>query len=111
MTMTDIASLPSEGHREVEFPCLVIEQPIGPLYVGVVPYKTLLEITRFDIRHTVQQEGRDVGTYLGIQRQIRKDRVEELQQYVNFKDASFPTGIIIAVKSDCASYDSDRKIM
>jgi DGQHR domain-containing protein len=48
---------------------------------------------------------------LGIQRELRQDRVEELRQYVNYKDASFPTGIIIAVEADCASYDPDRGIM
>src|SRR5712675_1454790 len=89
---------------------LTIEQPIGAFFVGVMSWKTLLDITFFDVRRIVR-ERRDVETYLGIQRELRQDRVEELRQYVNYKDASFPTGIIIAVEADCALYDTDRHIM
>ena len=73
-------------------------------------WKTLLEIAYFDVRRIVR-ERRDVETYLGIQRELRPDRVEELKQYVNYKDASFPTGIIIAVEADCASYNPDMGLM
>lgn len=108
--MTDVSSLPSEGSKRVEFPCLPIEQPVGAFYVGVMGWQTLLQITYFDVRRIVREK-RDVETYLGIQRELRPDRVEELKQYVNYRDASFPTGIIIAVEADCASYDPDRRTM
>jgi DGQHR domain-containing protein len=110
MTVTDIAGLPVEDPKQVEFPCMMIEQPVGSFYIGVMPWKTLLDIAYFDVRRIVR-ERRDVETYLGIQRELRNDRVEELKQYVNFKDASFPTGIVIAVEADCAAYDEQRKIM
>jgi DGQHR domain-containing protein len=108
--MTDISSLPREDPKKIEFGCLQIEQPVGAFYVGVMSWKTLLEIAYFDVRRMVR-ERRDVETYLGIQREVRPDRVEELKQYVNYKDASFPTGIIIAVEADCASYNPDTGLM
>jgi DGQHR domain-containing protein len=108
--MTDFSSLPREDPKKIEFRCLQIEQPVGAFYVGVMSWKTLLEIAYFDVRRIVR-ERRDVETYLGIQRELRPDRVEELKQYVNYKDASFPTGIIIAVEADCASYNPDMGLM
>ncbi len=108
--MTDIGSLPFEDERRVEFPCLQMEQPVGGIYLGVMPWKTLLDITYFDVRHIVREQ-RDVETYLGIQRELRPERVEELRRYVNYKDASFPTGIVIAVEADCAAYDPQRQMM
>jgi len=75
-----------------------------------MPWRTLCDIAYFDVRRIVREE-RAVETYLGIQRPLKPERVEELKKYVNLKDASFPTGIIVAVESDCASYDSDTKVM
>lgn len=108
--MTDIASLPPEDTKQVVFPCLPIEQPVGSFYLGVMRCETLLEIAYFDVRRIVREK-RDFETYLGIQRELRPDRVEELRQYVNYKDASFPTGIVIAVESECASYNPDQRTM
>ena len=108
--MVRVADLPEESYKEVTFACISAEQPVGSIYIGVIPWSTLRIITYFDVRGIVD-EGRAVDTYLGIQRPLKPDRVTELKSYVNLKDASFPTGIIIAVEADCASYDSEKKLM
>lgn len=56
-------------------------------------------------------ERRDVETYLGIQRPLRNSRVLQLAEYVNFKDATFPTSIVIAVDERTAEYDKKTKTM
>lgn len=44
-----------------------------------------------------------IETYLGIQRQLRDDRVEEIKRYVTTIDATFPSAVILAVEDRCAS--------
>ena len=61
--------------------------------------KLIQDITFFDVRRRIAEE-RDVERYLGIQRPLQPRRVDELRDYVNFIDATFPTSIILAIDSD-----------
>lgn len=55
---------------------------------------------------------RDVEKYLGIQRPISRSRLKDLEAYVNFVDATFPTSVIVAINdADYASYDKAKKRM
>ncbi len=91
-----------------EFDCLKSIQPIGDLYIASIPFDLITKITYFDVRRVIQDE-RDVERYLGIQRPLNQKRVSDLEAYVNFYDASFPTAIIIAIEEEHASYDKDKK--
>ncbi len=99
-----------ENERSVSFPCLKISQPVGDFFVGAIGYRPLREISYFDVRR-VLQETRDVERYLGIQRPLNDSRVRELQKYVAFYDATFPTSIILAVDADTASFSEERREM
>lgn len=48
---------------------------------------------------------------LGIQRPLNKDRVKNIQKYVNTIDATFPTGIIIAVEEECAEFNEKKGVL
>lgn len=74
------------------------------------PTFILCKIADFDVRRVIE-ETRDVERYLGIQRPLNKDRVEDLKRYVRYYDASFPTSVIIAVDQECVAYDSDKQQM
>lgn len=91
-----------------EFDCIRARQPIGDIFVCSAPFNLVQKITYFDVRRVIQEE-RDVERYLGIQRPLDHRRVEKIKQYVNFYDASFPTGIIVAIEEDYAEYDEIRK--
>ncbi len=108
--MTDIADLPNEDHREISIPCVEVRQPIGVFFVGVISNKALQDISFFDVRRIINDE-RELETYLGIQRPLNLKRVDELKKYVNFVDASFPSGIILAVQSECAKYSADARTL
>jgi DGQHR domain-containing protein len=83
-------------------------QPIGDIFFAKVDFKLVQQMTWFDVRRRIQKE-RDVEKYLGIQRPLNNSRVDDLKQYVNFIDATFPTSIILAIESDYASYDEKRQ--
>ena len=55
------------------------------------------EILRIDDHH--------FENFLGIQRELSKGRVKEIQQYVGNVDAAFPSSVLIAVSSRQASFN------
>lgn len=95
---------------EIEFDALRVTQPIGDLFVASIEYDVLVRISHFDVRR-VMRDMRDVERYLGIQRPLHEGRVIELEAYVNFLDATFPSSIILAIDDEYASYDEKRKML
>ncbi|MGC6331392.1 DGQHR domain-containing protein [Rhizorhabdus sp. FW153] len=93
-----------------DFPCIRARQPIGDIFVGAIPHKQLQKITYFDVRRVLRDE-RDFERYLGIQRPLDEKRVGQLNTYVNFKDASFPTSIILALTEGYVSFDDTTNRM
>jgi len=100
----------TETPHSVSFPCLKVSQPIGDFFVGVMSYRVIRKIAKFDVRRVLQAH-RDVERYLGIQRPLNDARVADLQAYVKYYDATFPTSIILAVEPECATYDYDKRLM
>lgn len=96
--------LPDPDVRELRFTALRATQPIGDLYFAVMSSADVGLIAYFDVRRVLVQE-RDVERYLGIQRPLHPKRVADLQKYVNFSDATFPTAIILAIDDNYATYD------
>lgn len=92
--MTDI---PNDPDRiDISFSCITSRQPIGDLYLASIAHRDLIRMTYFDVRRVIEKE-RDVERYLGIQRPLSKNRVDDLEDYVNYLDATFPTSVIIAI--------------
>ena len=92
----------------VQFRCMQVNQPIGTFYIGVVKSQDLVDIAFADVRRL---KARDVEELIGIQRPLSNARVGELQQYVNTIDASFPTGIILAIAGKDAEYNVKKGTM
>src|ERR1700752_3918488 len=78
----------------IDIPCLEIEQPIGKFYLGIINSGDLIRISSADLRELVNPE---LDKYLGIQRRLSPRRVTELARYVNLPDATFPTGVVLAM--------------
>lgn len=93
----------------IQFPCIEVTQPIGTFYIASIPCKILCEITYSDVRR-IEGE-RKFESYLGIQRKLDPKRVKKIREYVNTMDASFPSGIIVAVDGRCAKYDPKNHTM
>ena len=87
----------------IDIKCLEIEQPIGVFYIGVMDADALVRISYADVRRLEQRE---VETYLGIERPLSRERVKEIRDYAGTVDATFPTGVILAVDSDDVHFEN-----
>lgn len=104
--------IPNDPDRiDISFRCLKARQPIGDLYIASIPHRDLIRMTYFDVRRIIDKE-RDVERYLGIQRPLGKERVADLEDYVNYLDATFPTSVIIALNQiEYVSFDETTGTM
>ncbi|MGJ1444728.1 DGQHR domain-containing protein [Sphingobacterium spiritivorum] len=94
----------------LRLPVMPITQPKGVFYMGSIDARELVNISVSDVRR-IEDEQRDVERYLGIQRPLDKQRVKKIKEYIQSPDASFPTGIILAIDQDCASFDETNKTL
>lgn len=108
--MQDELELVDPDPIALTFPCIRASQPIGDMFIASMPFKTLIMISYFDVRRVLQEQ-RDVEKYLGIQRPIDNSRVRNLGEYVNYKDASFPTSVILALGEEYAKFDAHTNTM
>lgn len=85
----------------IELPFIEVHQPIGSFYITSIRYQDLITISFADIRK-IDEEARDddnFDTYLGIQRRVAPNRVKEITEYVSTLDATFPTSVILHIRS------------
>lgn len=87
---------------EVSFRAIPVEQPIGTFFVGVMNARDLVEISVADVRRLHDTE---FDEYIGIQRRLDPKRSKDLRKYVTSYDATFPTGVILAVREGNAVWD------
>lgn len=76
--------------------CFEIEQPIGVLYVGYVKHSELLKLIDVDTR----KMDTELEVYMGIQRDRNKTRIKQIAKFIASADSTFPTSIVLNVKSD-----------
>jgi DGQHR domain-containing protein len=107
-----VTYIPNDPDRiDIAFKCLKARQPIGDLYIASISHRDLIRMTYFDVRRVIEKE-RDVERYLGIQRPLAKDRLKDLEDYVNYLDATFPTSVIIAINQiDYVSFNEETGVM
>lgn len=67
-----------------------INQPIGSFYVGKIDSQKLLEISK------VIRRKNNIGT----QRELQENRVKEIAKYCEDPDATFPTPVVLSIKSN-----------
>ena len=89
-------------------PALRLQQPIGEFFIAVMKARDLESVAYADVRKLQENQ---LDKYMGINRRLSKNRVKQLQSYVNTYDATFPTNIILAVPSENASYDEDHNTL
>jgi len=91
--------------NQIKLPVIKVSQPLGDFFIGNINAKHLVEISYADVRR-IEGEDRDVERYLGIQRPLDRGRVGQIRKYLESPDASFPTGVVLAVDQNCAELDN-----
>ena len=102
----------NQTSQRFEIRCLRVKQPIGDFYIGVMQHEDLVKISYADIRRLDRgDEKREVEVYTGIQRELSKNRVNEIERYVNLVDATFPTSVILHIRDEDVEYDDTKGTM
>lgn len=79
---------------------LRVDQRLGTFYVVVLPAELLLQVAASDrMRATLKEDGSGY-TLEGTQRIIQDKRLNEIADYINRVDSSFPNSIIVAANYD-----------
>jgi DGQHR domain-containing protein len=99
-----------ENNNWIELKCLEIEQPIGTFYVGKIDWTDLLKISYSEKRRILDEEKNETESYFGIQRELSDKRLKEISQYVTYKDATFPSSIVLAIPS-VTKIDDENEIL
>ncbi|UKA09717.1 DGQHR domain-containing protein [Photobacterium damselae] len=90
--------------EKIDLNAIKVTQPIGDFYIGVMNAEDLVSISFTDVRKMT----REVEDYLGIQRELKTRRVNEIKEYISSLDATFPNSIIVAIKGKYVAYKNGR---
>lgn len=88
----------------LKVPVVSIEQPIGSFFVGKMRAEDLIAVSKADMRRI---EG-PLDSFVGIQRQLSKSRVDEISRFVLSADATFPTSVVLSIPGSCATFDEEQ---
>lgn len=87
---------------QVKMNVIRARQPLGDLYIGTMPSKTLWEIAEYDMRE-IREKTDGIYQATGVQRELSERRVGEIAEYVKTIDATFPTAVVLAVSAECVT--------
>ncbi len=81
--------------RTIILDIIKVVQPIGTIYVSKISPCILLEMSSVDRRRI-----EDDDEILGVQRELKKDKVSQIKKYLSSVDATFPNSIIVNTTSE-----------
>ena len=96
--------------RRLTFAVMSVRQKGNEFYIASIPAKNLVAISYADVRRLAHEQ-RDVERYLGMQRPVNPARIKQIRKYLEGPDATFPTGIILAIDDRCVELDKDQGVM
>ena len=84
---------------------LKLHQSIGTIYVSKMKPSDLLAMSVVDRRRIEEDD-----EILGIQRELKKDKVIQIQNYLTSIDATFPNSIIVNTKQEFVVNESETEL-
>lgn len=78
----------------IKLKVIQVNQPISSLFIAKIGYADLWSMSKVDRRHITNDD-----EVLGIQRELKTDKVKQIQKYLTTKYATFPNSIIVNVSS------------
>lgn len=85
---------------------LEVVQPIGTFYVTKIEQADLWEMSRVDRRHITNDD-----EVIGVQRELKNDKVRQIKKYLTTIDATFPNSIILNIKRSNIQSVNDGKMV
>lgn len=84
---------------------LKLQQSIGTIYVSKIKPNDLLAMSVVDRRRIEEND-----EILGIQRELKKDKVIQIQNYLSSVDATFPNSIIVNTQSNFVVNETETEL-
>ncbi len=82
-----------------------VKQPVGTIYVAKITPEILLQMSIVDRRRIEEDE-----EILGIQRELRPEKVQQIKRYLTSYDATFPNSIIVNTTSEFIITETENSI-
>lgn len=82
-----------------------VKQPIGTIYVGKISPSLLLQMSTVDRRRIVEDD-----EVLGIQRDLKPEKVTQIKNYLSTVDATFPNSIIVNTTGNFIINESETQL-
>ena len=82
-----------------------VKQPIASFYIAKINSSDLLSMSSVDRRHIVNDD-----EILGIQRELKPEKVRQIKKYLSTIEATFPNSIIVNVKEEDVDYVDENEI-
>lgn len=93
------------SNNTIKLPVIKATQPIGDFYISKISSQELLGLSAVDRRHITTDD-----EVLGVQRPIKKDKIQEIKRYLTTQNATFPNSIIVNVKKEKVVSESDAEL-
>ncbi len=89
----------------IKLDVIKVQQPIGLIYVVKIDPNYLLQMSKVDRRRIAEED-----EVLGIQRELRDDKVKQIKSYLSSIDATFPNSIIVNTTSEFVKNETEDSI-
>ena len=91
--------------KKITLDIIKVKQPIGIIYVAKISPSLLLEMSTVDRRRILEDD-----EVMGIQRDLKPEKVSQIKNYLSTIDATFPNSIIVNTTSNYIINESDTKL-
>lgn len=89
----------------IKLDIIKVKQPIGTIYVGKISPSLLLQMSTVDRRRIVEDD-----EVLGIQRDLKPEKVAQIKNYLSTIDATFPNSIIVNTTGNYVINESETQL-
>lgn len=88
----------------IKVPAIKVEQPLGTFYAFALNARALLNVTYSQTAEVIEATSKDTSlksyAFFGTQRRENPRRLDEISQFIQSSDATFPNAIILAANYD-----------
>jgi len=91
--------------KNITLDIIKVKQPVGTIYVGKISPNLLLRMSTVDRRRIVEDD-----EVLGIQRDLRPEKVTQIKNYLSTIDATFPNSIIVNTTGNYVINESETQL-